>query len=81
MDTGIQIKPTPETVTIHNAGQPNSTFLTTSEDLPPLKLLTSQIDYEAHIGTKLNYTLFNSFYMFRAAKSMGARALLNFKYR
>ena len=54
MDTGIQVKPTPETGTIHNAGQPNSTVLTTSEDLPPLKFLTSQIDYEAHIGTKLD---------------------------
>ena len=52
MDTGIQVKPIPETVTIHNTGQPNSTFLTAREDLPPLKLLTSQIDYEAHIGTK-----------------------------
>ena len=68
MDTGIQVKRTPETVTIHKAGQPNSTFLTTSDDLPPLKLLTSQNDYEAHIGTKLNYTLFNSFYMFRTTE-------------
>ena len=68
MDTGIQVKPTPETGTIHNAGQPNSTFLTTSDDLPPLKFSTSQIDYEAHIGTKLDYILFNSFYMLRAAE-------------
>ena len=68
MDTGIQVKPTPETGTIHNAGQPNSTFLTTSDDLPPLKFSISQIDYEAHIGTKLDYILFNSFYMLRAAE-------------
>ena len=68
MDTGIQVKPTPETGTIQNAGQPNSTFFTTSDDLPPLKLSTSQIDYEAHIGTKLDYILFNSFYMLRTAE-------------
>ena len=68
MDTGIQVKPTPETGTIHNAGQPNSTFLTTSDDLPPLKFSTHQIDYEAHIGTKLDYILFYSFYMLRTAE-------------
>ena len=68
MDTGIQVKPTPETGTIHNAGQPNSTFLTTTDDLPPLKLSTHQIDYEAHIGTKLDYILFYSFYMLRKAE-------------
>ena len=45
MNTGIQVKPTPKARTIHNAGQPNSTFLTTSDDLPPLKFSTSQIDY------------------------------------
>ena len=61
MDTGIQINPNPETGTIHNAGQPNST-------LRPFKFLTTQIDYEAHIGTKLNYILFNSFYMLRTAE-------------
>ena len=61
MDTGIQVKPTPETGTIHNAGQPNSTFLTTSDNLPPLKFITSQSDHEAHIETKLDYILFNSF--------------------
>ena len=48
MDTGIQIKPTTETGTIHNAGQPISNFLTTSENLPPLKFLTSQNDYESY---------------------------------
>ena len=58
MDTGIQVKPTPETGTIRNAGQPNSTFLTTSDGSPPLQFSTSQIDYEAHIGTKLDYILF-----------------------
>ena len=68
MDTGIQVKPTPETRTITNAGQPNSTFLTTSEYLPSLIFLTSQIDYEAHIGTKLKYILFKSFYMLRTAE-------------
>ena len=68
MDTGIQVKPTPETGTIHNAGQPNSTFLTTSDDLPPLKFSTHQNDYEAHIGTKLDYILFYSFYMLRTAE-------------
>ena len=68
MDTGIQVKPTPETGTIHNAGQPNSTFLTTSDDLPALKFSTHQIDYEAHIGTKLDYILFYSFYMLRTAE-------------
>ena len=52
----------------HNAVQPNSTFLTTSEDLPPLKFLTSPIDYEAHIGTKLDYIFFNSFDMLRTAE-------------
>ena len=62
------IKPTPETGTTQNAGQPNSIFLTISDDLPPLKFLTSQIDYEAHIGTKLDYILFNSFYMLRTAE-------------
>ena len=60
MDTGIQVKPTPETGTIH-AGQPNSTFPTTGDDFPPLKFSTSQIDYEGSIGTKLDYILFNSF--------------------
>ena len=68
MNAGIQNKPTPETGSIHNAGQPNSTFLTTSDDLPPFKFSTSQIDYEAHIGTKLDYILFNSFYMLRTAE-------------
>ena len=55
-----KLNPTPETGTIQNTGQPNCTFLT-SEDLPPLKFLTSQNDYEAHIGTKMDYNLFNSF--------------------
>ena len=55
MDTGIQIIPTPETGLIQNAGQPNFTFFTTSDDLLPLKFSTSQIDYEAHIGTELDY--------------------------
>ena len=68
MDAGIQIEPTPETGSIHNAGQPNSTFLTTSDDLPPFKVSTSQIDYEAQLGTKLDYILFNSFYMLRTAE-------------
>ena len=68
MDPGIQVKLTPETGTNHNAGQPYSTFLTTSDDLPPLKFSTSQIDYEAHIGTKLDYILFKSFYMLRTAE-------------
>ena len=68
MDTGIQTKLTPETGTIHNAGQPNSTFLTTSDDLPPFKFSTSQNDYEAQIGTKLDYILFNSFYLLRTAE-------------
>ena len=61
-----KLNPTPETGTIQNAGQPKSTFLT-SEDMPPLKFLTIQIDYEAHIGTKLDYILFNSFFMLRTA--------------
>ena len=68
MDTGIQVKPTPETGTIYNAGQPISTFLTTSDDLPPLKFSSHQIDYEAHKGTKLDYILFYSFYMLRTAE-------------
>ena len=68
MDTGIQVKPTPETGTIHNAGQPNSTFLTLSDDSPPLQFSSHQIDYEAHIGTKLDYILFYSFYMLRTAE-------------
>ena len=68
MDTGIQVKATPETRTIQNAGQPNSTSLTTSDDLPPLNFLASQIDYGAHIGSKLDYILFNSFYMLRMAE-------------
>ena len=68
MDTGIQVKPTTETGTIHNAGQSNSIFLTTSENLPPLKILTSQIDYGARIGTRLDYIFFNSFYMLRTAE-------------
>ena len=60
IDTGIQVKPYPRNGSFQNAGQPKSTFLT-SEDLPPLKFLTSQNDYEAHIGTKMDYNLFNSF--------------------
>ena len=44
IDTGKQFQPTPQTGFIHNAGQPNSKFLSTSENLPPLKFLTSQID-------------------------------------
>ena len=48
--------------------QPNSTFLTTSDDLKPLKFSSIQFDYEAHIGTKLDYILFNSFYMLREAE-------------
>ena len=68
VDTGIQVRPIPETKTIHNDGQPNSTFLTTSKDLPPLKFLATQIDYGAHKGSKLDYILFNSFYMLRMAE-------------
>ena len=31
-------------------------------------LFSKQIDYEAHMGTKLDYILFNSFYMLRTAE-------------
>ena len=67
MDTGNQINPTPSTEITHNASQAKSSIVITSENSPPLEFLTSQIAYEAHLGTKMDF-FFYSFYMLRRAE-------------
>ena len=68
MDTGNHINPTPSTEITHNASQAKSSIVITSENSPPLEFLTSQIAYEAHLGTKMDYFFSYSFYMLRRAE-------------
>ena len=60
MDTGLQINPNANTGTIHS--EPNLTYVkyTANENYP---FLPGQTDYEAHLGTKLDFILFRIFYM------------------
>ena len=65
MDTGLQINPSANTGIIHS--EPNLTYVkyTKNENYP---LEQRQIDYENHLGTKLDYIFFRSFYMLRTAE-------------
>ena len=65
MDTGLQINPSANTGIIHS--EPNLTYVkyAKNENYP---FAPGQIDYEAHLGTKLDYILFRSFYILRTVE-------------
>ena len=65
MDNGLQINPTANTGIIHS--EPNLTYVkyTKNEKYP---FAPGQIDYGAHLGTKLDYILFRSFDKLRTAE-------------
>ena len=65
MDTSLQINTSANTGIIHS--EPNLTYVkyTKNENYP---FAPGQIDNEAHLGTKLDYIVFRSFYMLRTAE-------------
>ena len=65
MDTDLQKIPSANTGIIHS--EPNLTYVKYAKNRND-PFAPGQMDYEAHLGTKLVYILFRSFYMLRTAE-------------